>query len=95
MKEVYPEYADEVAFYGIGADPSESIEELEAYSVSQGYTWPMAVPESDMLRDLKILVQSSKVAIDGDGVIVYRDGYAQGSDETWRSVFEELAGRAN
>ena len=95
MKEVYPEYADEVAFYGIGVDPSEGFEELEAYSDSQGYTWPMAIPESDMLRDLKILVQSSKVAIDRDGVIVYRDGYAKGSDETWRSVFEEIAGQAD
>ncbi len=36
MKEIYPEYADEVAFYGVGVDPSESIEELETYSDSQG-----------------------------------------------------------
>ena len=53
----------------------------------------MAIPEGDMLRKFNIQVQSSKVAVDGDGVIVYRDGYAQGSDETWRSVFEELAGQ--
>ena len=91
MKEIYPEYADEVAFYGVGVDPSESIEELEAYSESQGYPWPMAVPEGDMLRELHILVQSSKVAVDRNGVIVYRDGYSQGSDETWRRVFEEIA----
>ena len=95
MKEIYPEYADEVAFYVVGVDPSESIEELEAYSDSQGYPWPMAVHERDMLRKLNIRVQSSKVAVDRDGVIVYRDGYAQGSDETWRSVFEELAGKSN
>lgn len=95
MKEIYPEYADEVAFYGVGVDPSENLEELEAYGASQGYPWPMAKPERAMLRDLKILVQSSKVAVDRDGVIVYRDGYAKGSDETWRSVFEEIASRSN
>lgn len=91
MKEIYPEYADEVAFYGVGVDPSESIEVLEAYSDAQGYPWPMAIPNQGMLRRFNIQVQSSKVAMDRNGVIVYRDGYAQGSDETWRSVFEELA----
>ena len=95
MKEIYPEYADGVAFYGIGVDPSESIEELEAYSDSHGYPWSMAIPERGMLRDLNILVQSSKVAMDRNGVIVYKDGYARGSDETWRSVFEELLGQSN
>ena len=95
MKEIYPEYADEVAFYGIGVDPGESIELLEAYSDSQGYPWPMAIPNQDMLRKFKIQVQSSKVALDRNGVIVYRDGYAQGSDETWRSVFDEIAAQSN
>ena len=95
MKTIYPEFADEVAFYGIGVDPSESIEKLEAYSNSQGYPWPMAIPESDMLRKFNIRVQSSKVAVDRDGGIVSRDGYAQGSDETGRGVFEELAGQSN
>ena len=36
MKTIYPEYADAVAFYGIGVDPNESIEVREAYSESQG-----------------------------------------------------------
>ena len=95
MKEIYPEYADEVAFYGIGVDPGESIELLEAYSDSQGYPWLMAIPNPDMLHKFNIQVQSSKVALDRNGVIVYRDGYAKGSDETWRSVFEEIAGQSN
>ena len=95
MKEIYPKYADDVAFYGIGVDPSESIQELEAYSDSQGYPWPMAVPDKAMLRNLNIRVQSSKVAVNRDGVVIYRDGYSQGSDETWIGVFEELAGRSN
>jgi hypothetical protein len=46
------------------------------------------------LRDLKVQVQSTKMAFDGQGVVVYRDGYAQGDPDRWREVFQQLAGMA-
>jgi hypothetical protein len=90
MKEIYPEYADAVAFYAVGVDPTETIEELEAYRQKQGYPWPMATAGQRMLASLNVRVQSTKIAFGRDGVITYRDGYGKGSDETWRRVFEEL-----
>ena len=91
MKEIYPDYADQVAFYAVGADPSESIEKLDAYGQAQGYPWPMAYPEDGTLSDLRVLVQSTKIAFDRNGVIIYRDGFGGGGPDTWKQVFEDLA----
>ena len=44
-----------------------------------------------MLRDLNVLVQSTKVAFDGNGVQTYRDGFGGGGPDEWRGVFEQLA----
>lgn len=91
MKELYPQYQDAVAFYSVSVDPSETIEELQAYRQQQGYPWPVATAGPRMLADLNVRVQSTKLAFGRDGVITYRDGYGKGNDERWRQVFEELA----
>ena len=41
---------------------------------------------------LDVTVQSTKIAIDADGVIVYRVGYGKGTGKDWISVFEKLTG---
>ena len=43
MKKVYPRYADQVAFYAAGTDPTESLEHLEAVRQKAGYPWSLAV----------------------------------------------------
>ncbi|MDA0734595.1 MAG: hypothetical protein O2909_09250 [Chloroflexi bacterium] len=91
MKNVYPEYADQVAFYAVGTDPNEAVERLEGYRQQQGYPWPVAVAQGAMLRDLNVLVQSTKVVFDSRGVQVYRAGFGQGGPDEWRKVFEDLA----
>ena len=91
MKDVYPEFEDKVALYMVGQDLTETLKEMEQYRVQQGYTWPVAQPPRSMLIDLKVLQQSTKVAIDAQGTITYRDGYRTGSDSTWRMVLRELA----
>lgn len=91
MKEVYPDFTNRVAFYAVGSDPGESLERLERYRQDQGYPWPVATGEGDILRDLDVLVQSTKIAFDANGVITYRDGYGRGDPEEWRRVFQELA----
>jgi hypothetical protein len=94
LKDVWPEFADQVAFYAIGVDPTESLDRLESYKENQGYPWPMAIPSRRMLSDFRVLQQSTKVAIGGDGIITYRDGYGRGNETRWRQVFVELAGGA-
>jgi hypothetical protein len=43
-------------------------------------------------RALGVLVQSTKVAFDASGEIVYRDGFGKGDGATWRRLFENLSG---
>ncbi|MEE8159123.1 MAG: helix-turn-helix domain-containing protein, partial [Dehalococcoidia bacterium] len=52
--------------------------------------WPMAPAERDMLRNYNILRQASKVAVDRNGIIIFRAGYGSESEETWRKTFETL-----
>lgn len=89
---MWPEFADQVAFYAIGVDPTESLDRLDSYRENQGYPWPVAMPSPRMLSNFRVLQQSTKVAIDGAGIITYRDGYGRGNVEKWRKVFVELAG---
>jgi hypothetical protein len=91
MKEVYPEYADQVAFYAVGSDPTEDLALLEEFASEQEYPWPVAKPVGAMLQDLEVLLRSTKIAFDANGVIIYRASYDQGGPEDWRQVFQELA----
>ena len=95
LKDVWPEFADQVAFYAIGVDPTESLDQLDSYREKQGYPWPIAAPGHRMLSDFRVLNQSTKVAIDCGGIITYRDGYGRGDETRWRQVFAELAGSAS
>lgn len=53
----------------------------------------LAPYENDILPAYNIISQSSKVAIDGNGVITYRGGYSRTlSERDWREVLDEVAG---
>ncbi len=91
MKEVHPDFEDQVVLYVVGASPVDSLSSLEKFRLDQGYTWPMAAPEGRMLRDLNVAIRSTKIAFDADGIIRYRGTFGQSDLEEWRSVFEELS----
>ena len=46
---------------------------------------------SGMLPEYNIQQQSTKVAIDRDGVIVFREGFGVEPAETWHELFRELS----
>ena len=89
---IYPEYSGSVAFYAVNVDPSTSIEEAAKYSRNQEWTFPVAKPDQDMVRNFNVVKHSVKVAFGGDGVIVYRDGFGRGDAGKWAQVFQELGG---
>ena len=91
MRGIYPEYTKQVAFYAVGTDPFETLEDLEEYRRDQGHPWPVALPLGKMLSELRVRQQSTKVAVDAHETIIYRDGYGRGDEETWRQVFRDLA----
>ena len=90
MKELYPEFADRVAFFAVNIDPTDSLPDLEKYREEQQYPWPVTEPAAGMLSDFRVLQQSTKVAVDSRGIITYRDGYGDGDVDTWRGVFQGL-----
>ena len=90
-----PKYTENVAFYLVGQDPSETLEFLEKDRRKQGYPWPVAGISSSGIRDLQVFLQSTKIAIDGDGVITYRDGFGRGDLDKWRKALEHLTVNGN
>ena len=94
LKDIYPSFASKVDFYAIGQSQVETIDQLEHDRIEQGYPWPIAKVENDVLKKLKVLHQSTKIALDHKGVILYRAGYGDGEGYKWREVFFNLAGRS-
>ena len=94
MKNIYPEFANKVDFYAIGYSEVETMDQLEHDRIQQGYPWPIAKIDDDVLKELKVLQQSTKIALDHQGVISYRAGYGNGGDDKWREVFSDLARRS-
>jgi alkyl hydroperoxide reductase subunit AhpC len=88
LKEIYPEFSNDIEFITIGVDPTESIETLAQYKHQIGQPWPIAKPIGSMISDLKILSQSAKVAFNSNGIITYRDGYGKGNRTVWREWME-------
>ena len=78
-------------FYGVGYDATETIDELEAYRIRNEFVYQAAVPVGRVITTFNVRSQSSKMAIDGNGIIVYRGGKGAGSDGEWRKVLADLA----
>ena len=91
LKDIYPQYADDVDFYAIGMFPGNDVALFEEFGVKRGYTFPVAVPRSGILEALKVTIQSTKIAFDTNGIITHRNGMGKGDPETWHQVFTELS----
>ena len=89
-KEIDTRYDEQVAFYIVGTDPSESIEKLEADREQIGLSWPVAYADSDMLDTLRVYTQASKIAFSGDGTITHRYGFGNGDYGSWDELFDDL-----
>ncbi len=94
LKSIYPQYADAVAFYAVGVHPGvvEDLATLEQYRREREHPWPVATASRQVMADLNVTIQSTKIALDSTGNIIYREGMGQGDDATWHRVFQELSG---
>ncbi len=90
IKDVYPDFQDDVAFIAVDVDPSESAETIDGYAAQQGYTWDMAIHHADVMSDFGISRQPSKVLIDGNGIITLRGTPGSSSANTWREALEAV-----
>ena len=87
MKEIHPRFAEEVDFVAVNIGYGSGLAE---FAESQGYPWPVGQADTKMLDAFGVTVQSTKIAIDDNGVVVYRAGYGRGTIEEWNSVFQAL-----
>ena len=94
LKDLYPTFADKVEFYAISQSQVETMDHQEHDRIKQGYPWPIAKIDDNVLKELKVLQQSTKIALDNQGVISYRAGYGNGGVDKWREVFSDLARRS-
>ena len=86
---IVTEYAGQVDFYLVSFN--ESAGRLESYIEDNGYSNMTATqPVGSMLRDLKIVSQSSMIALDALGVITFRKGYGGRGD--FAGAYRTLAG---
>ena len=88
LKEVYPEFTDDIVFISVGVDPTESMIELVQYKEQHGHPWTGAQPVGQMIADLRVTSQSTKIAFNSSGIITYRDGYGKGNKELWAKWME-------
>ena len=92
LKDIYPEYADSVDFY---ADKRRSLRRpgnaWRDFGKNQGYPWPVADSDSEVLFKLHVTNQSTKVAFGADGIIIYREKMGGGGADVWRGIFEQLS----
>ena len=84
------DYTENVNFYIVGASPGQTVDVLEQDREKEGYPWPVAEIAGNGLRDLEVIAQSTKIAVDGNGVITYRDSFGQGDAQTWGQVLAGL-----
>ena len=91
LKNVHPDFADNVDILGVGVDPGEDASDIQSYIDTHGFIWDMALADTDMLESYKVRQQAGYMALDANGVIVASLTYGPRSDDGWRELFEELA----
>ena len=91
MKTIYPQYAEDVDFYAVGVFPGDHIAPFVEFAEKRGYPWPVAIPEGELLESLYVTIQSTKIAINRDGLITHRAGMGRGSPKIWHEVFSDLS----
>lgn len=70
---------------------NESGETIDNYIAGQEYSDMIAAaPTGSMLADMRIVSQSSIVAIDGAGVITFRKGFGGGGTDEFTGEFDKL-----
>ena len=85
-----PKFTDNVNFYIVGSSPGQTVDVLGKDREKEGYPWPVAEIAGNGLRDLEVVAQSTKIALDANGIITYRDSFGQGNIETWGQVLADL-----
>ena len=90
MKEIQPKFAEAVAFIAVDIGYSAKLADLRTFAEEKDYPWAVGQGNVNMLKAFGVTIQSTKIAVDADGIIVYRAGYGVGTSEEWARVFSTM-----
>ena len=95
MKEIDQELGGNPTFVAVNIGYNSSLTELKSFSKSENYKWKVGKASKDMLKAFGVTIQSTKIAIDRTGTIVYREGYGRGTPEEWLSTIKDMENQLN
>ena len=93
LSQEYPEYRHQIEVLAVSIDPSEPLSELRGVAQREGYPFPVAVANADMAARYQVVIRSTKILVDADGIMVKRWGYGVQPSEGWVGLFGSLAAR--
>ena len=68
-------------------------EALESFVTEQSYNGIVGIADRGILKLLDVKIQSTKIAIDSEGTIIYREGYGKGGKDEFIDVFSKLSSK--
>ena len=68
-------------------------EALESFVTEQSYNGIVGIADRGILKLLDVKIQSTKIAIDSEGAIIYREGYGKGGKDEFIDVFSKLSSK--
>ena len=74
----------------MGFDTTESLGELAAYRESSELPWLVAAAPREIAVQYGVLVQSTKIGIGADGVVVWVSGYGTSDASVWEERLQLL-----
>jgi thiol-disulfide isomerase/thioredoxin len=90
LNSTHPPVEDEISVLVVGFDPTESLDKIRDYKEGRNYPWAFAMYNKDVITELKIVSQASKVGISLEGDVVFTEGYGIVSEDGWNDLFREL-----
>ena len=93
MSQEYPEYRSQIEVLAVSIDPSEPVSELRGVAQREDYPFPIAVANADMAARYQVVIRSTKILVDANGVVVNRWGYGVQPPEGWAGLFGALSAR--
>ena len=76
----------------VSTDPlGDDADRIRSYKEQNDFPWPMAPTSPEMVKAYNVTKQSTKFAIDADGIIAYTRGYGNAGEAEWKHILESVA----
>ena len=91
LSQIYPEFSESVSLIVVGFGPSQTISTLREYQAENDSLAVFAEGPNTVLESFSVTTRSTKIGLNRDGVVVFREGYGMADADTWRSRLRSIA----